>query len=151
MATTRIRIDGLVELQKRMSALAADMQQSVAHGAVLAGAQLIKREAISRAPTADEEHVIEGVHVKPGNLKKNIVVKRVPKGQSTHTSEYVVTVRGKARYGFASRYGSIQEFGSVKQAPRPFMRPAFDTKKGEAVAKIIEILTKRIAKAESGQ
>lgn len=151
MAKTTIRVDGLVELGKRMADLAADMQKSVANGALLAGAQLIKREAIARAPTADEEHVIEGVHVKPGNLKKNIVVKRIPASQSAHTAEYVVAVRGKAKYGFASRYGSIQEFGSIKQAARPFMRPAFDGKKNEAVTKIVEILNKRITKAESGQ
>ncbi len=151
MGKTTVRVDGLQDLQRRMRALAADMQEKIAFGAVLAGANLIKKEAIALAPVGDVPHSIDDVEIQPGNLKRNIVNKRVPKGQRQLTAEYIVTVRGKAKAGFASRYGAIQEFGSVKQSPRPFMRPAFEHEKGFAVAKIKEILLKRIEKAEAGQ
>jgi HK97 gp10 family phage protein len=151
MATARVRIEGLQALQQRMRALSDDMQGKIAFGAVLAGANVIKKRAISLAPVGDTAHEIDGVRIEPGNLKKNIVAKRVPKGQRQLAAEYVVAVRGKAKNKFASRYGSIQEFGSVKQSPQPFMRPAFDSEKAGAAAKIVEILAKRIAKAEAGQ
>lgn len=138
MAKTTVRVEGLQELQRRLRALGAEIEQRIAFGAVLAGANLIKKEAIALAPVA------------AGNLKRNIVNKRVPKGQRQMTAEYVVTVRGKEKHDFASRYGAIQEFGSVKQPPQPFMRPAFEREKGFAVAKIKEVLLKRIAKAEAG-
>lgn len=151
MASTRVRVEGLQELQRRMQALSADMGEKIAFGAVLAGANLIKKEAISLAPVSDKSSQIEGVKVDPGNLKRNIVNKRVPKGQRQMTAEYIVTVRGKAKNAYASRYGAIVEFGSVDRGPQPFMRPAFEHEKGFAVAKIREILLKRIEKAEAGQ
>jgi hypothetical protein len=64
------------------------------------------------------------------------------------TAEYVVAVRGKAKHGFASRYGAIEEFGSVERGPTPYMRPAYEAGKAEAAGKIVEILAKRIDKAE---
>lgn len=151
MATTTVRVEGLAELLRRMKDLGADIESKIAFGAVLAGANLIKKEAIALAPVSEKSSAIDGVKVDPGNLKRNIVTKRVPKGQRQMTAEYVVGVRGKAKHGFASRYGAIVEFGSVERGPEPFMRPAFEHEKGFAVAKIKEILLKRIAKAEAGQ
>ena len=43
------------------------------------------------------------------------------------------------------------EFGSVDQTAQPYMRPAFEGKKGAARDKIVEIALKRVAKAEAGQ
>lgn len=151
LVTVTVRIDGLQDLARRMRALGADIEGKIAFGAVLAGANLIKKEAIALAPVAEAPHEINGVQIQPGNLRKNIVTKRVPKSQRQMTAEYVVAVRGKEKHGFASRYGAIQEFGSVKQGPQPFMRPAFEHEKGFAVAKIIEVLGKRLKKAEAGQ
>jgi HK97 gp10 family phage protein len=148
---TSFKVTGLAELGRRMRALGGDIEGKIAFGAVLAGANLIKKEAIALAPVGHVQHEIDDVEIQPGNLKKNIVTKRVPKGQREMTAEYVVTVRGKAKAGFASRYGAIQEFGSVKQSPQPYMRPAYEHEKGFALAKIVEVLKKRIDKAEAGQ
>lgn len=145
------RVEGGQELARRIRALGADMAGKIAFGATLAGANIIKKEAIRLAPVSTKTSVIDGVKVEPGNLKKNIVNKRVPKAQRQMTAEYVVTVRGKAKAGFASRVGAIQEFGSVEQTPQPYMRPAFEGKKGAARDKMVEIALKRVAKAEAGQ
>lgn len=147
---TRVEIKGLRELGEAMKDLGDDIGLKIARAATNAGAQVIKRRAKELAPVAPEAYVIDGVLVQPGNIGKNIVVKRVQRGQTPLTSEHVVTVRGKAKYGYASRVGALQEFGTVKQSPQPFMRPAFDQEKGFAVQKIRETLKRRIDKAQKG-
>jgi len=149
MATT-VRVDGLRELGERLKGLSADIQKKVARSATNAAAQVIKRRAKELAPIAPEPYVIEGVKVQPGNLPKNIVVKRVPPSKTTLTSEHVVAVRGKRKDGYANRVGVLQEFGTVKMSPQPFMRPAFDQEKGFAVAAMKQKLRERIEKAEKG-
>jgi HK97 gp10 family phage protein len=145
--TTRVNVTGLKELRAQLRALGVDMTTKIARSATNAGAQVIRARAKELAPEAEEEHKLHGVVIKPGNLKKGIVVKRVRPSQTTLTSEHLVVVRGSRQYGFASRYGRLQEFGTVKMSPQPFMRPAFDQEKGFAVAAMVSKIRQRIAKA----
>lgn len=147
---TRIEIKGLRELGEAMKALGDDIGLKIARSATNAGAQVIKRRAKELAPVAAEPYEIEGVLVQPGNIGKNIVVKRLKRNQTQLTSEHVVTVRGKAKYGYASRVGALQEFGTVNHPAQPYMRPAFEQEKGFAVQKIRETLKRRIDKAQKG-
>ena len=147
---TRIEIKGLRELGEAMKALGDDIGLKIARSATNAGAQVIKRRAKELAPVAPESYEIEGVVVQPGNIGKNIVVKRLKRNQTQLTSEHVVTVRGKAKYGYASRVGALQEFGTVHHPAQPFMRPAFEQEKGFAVQKMRETLKRRIDKAQKG-
>jgi HK97 gp10 family phage protein len=165
MAT--VKIEGLRELGLAMKNLSADIAQKVSHQALSAGASIIKKSAIVGAPLADEPYRVEGnvrskikvgkrtkrvksltsVLVQPGNIKRQIVLKRLPASQTTLTSEYIVTVRGKAQHGFASRLASLHEFGTVKMPAKPFMRPAFENNKSRAVNAIKDRLAKRISQA----
>jgi len=145
--TTRVRVEGLKELQAELRKLGDDMTKKIARSATNAGAQVIRKRAKELAPIADEDYVVEGTPVKRGNLPKQIVVKRVKPSETPLTSAHVVTVRGKKKYGYASRIGSLQEFGTVKMSPQPFMRPAFDQEKGFAVAAMKKKIADRIAKA----
>jgi HK97 gp10 family phage protein len=146
-----VKVDGLRELGERMRKLSADVSKKAAFSSVLAGANVIKKGAIQRAPDSEEPHklTVDGqtVTVIPGNLRRNIINKRVPKNQTNLTAEYLVTVRGKAKAGFASRYGRLVEFGTVKMAAQPFLRPAFDTGKEKAVSEIAKKLERVITKA----
>jgi len=148
MAKTTVRVDGLRQLGEAMRALGEDMAKKVAVTATGAGARVIRDLAKRKAPVAPEDYVVEGQRVERGNLPKQIVVKQVPKSQRTLTSEHVVAVRGKRKYGYANRIGQLQEFGTVKMQPQPFMRPAFDEGKGQALQAIVERLRARIEKAQ---
>lgn len=130
-----------------MRLLSKDVALKVSRAATNAGAQLVKKQAILRAPESEEEHMLEGVLVKPGNLKKNIVVKRINPRKTQLTSEHVVTVRGKRKDGYAARYGRLQEFGTVHHAASPFLRPAFEMEKGKAIEAMKKKLADRITKA----
>lgn len=147
MATSITKIAGLKELGERMSTLKNDMALKVSRAATGAGASVIKKRAVRNAPVAADDYLVEGLKVEKGNLPKNIIAKRVKPSETDLTSEHIVTVRGKRKHGYASRIGALQEFGTVKMAAQPFLRPAFDEGKEEAVQAMINRVEARLKKA----
>lgn len=147
MARTVVKVDGLRELGEAMSALGKEVAQKIAASMTSAAAGVIRKDAIARAPEHDEPHTVDGVLVQPGNLKKNIVRKKVSKSKTRLTSEHLVTVRGKRKDGYAARYGRLQEFGTVHHAPQPFLRPAFDSNRMKAVDAMKKTAGRRIEAA----
>lgn len=120
------KVAGLQELGEALSKLRSDVALKVARSMTGSAAQVVKKEAIRNAPQYEKPHEVDGTLVQPGNLKKNIITKRLTK--SSLTSEHIVTVRGKKKDGYASRYGRLVEFGTVKMSPNSFLRKAFDSK-----------------------
>lgn len=147
MTRVTVKVDGLRQLGEAMRALGAETAKRIASGMTSAAAGVIRKDAIMRAPEHHEPHEVDGVLVQPGNLKRNIVRKKVPKSRTDLTSEHIVTVRGKKKDGYAARYGRLQEFGTVHHAPQPFLRPAFDSKKGAAVEAMKKTGERRIIAA----
>lgn len=134
MASNTVTVSGLADLEKRLTALSADMGGKIARGATSAGARVIQKEAQRLAP------------VLTGAGKKSIVVKRNTRTQLA--AEYAVGWKKPKKKGDPDAwYMRIVELGSVKMTPRPHMRPAFDGKKAAAVDKIAEVLKKRLDKA----
>jgi HK97 gp10 family phage protein len=150
MATTRVRISGLSELGDAMSLLSSDIAKKVAFAGVLAGAGVVKKSAQQKAHVADAAYLVQqkagdkSFVVQPGNIARKLANKRV---KSELTAEYVVFVKGKRKDGFAGRAARLMEFGTVKQAAKPFLRPAFEATKEQAANTIKERLAKRIDKA----
>lgn len=140
--TVTVKVEGLADLQKRLLSLSEDMQGKIARAASAAGAVIIKNAAIRKAP------------MDTGNLKKNIIVKRLPKGEADYTSQHIVTVR-KGKKTKKQReaglkdafYAGFVEFGTVKMPAKPFLRPAYDENKEKAVQAMKDRLEARIKKA----
>lgn len=137
-----VKVEGLRELGDRMKGLSEAMNNRIARAATAAGAVVIRDAAKQK------------VAVDTGNLKKNVIVKRLPKGESPFTSEHIVTVRQgkltkkqKAAGLEDAFYGRFVEYGTAKMPARPYMRPAFDQNKEKAVQAIKDRITKRLAKA----
>lgn len=137
-----VKVEGLRELGERMKGLSEAVNNRIARAATAAGAVVIRNAAQAKVP------------VDTGNLKKNIIVKRLPKGESPLTSEHIVTVRqGKLTKKQRDKgledayYGKFVEYGTAKMAARPYMRPAFDQNKEKAVEAIQDRIKKRIEKA----
>ena len=142
-----VRVRGLRELGEAMRALCRETAQKIAVAMTSAAAGVVRKDAIARAPEHEEPHTVDGVLVQPGNLKRNIVRKKVAKSQTRLTSEHIVTVRGKRKDGYAARYGRLQEFGTVHHAPQPFLRPAFDSNRMKAVETMKQTGGRRIMAA----
>lgn len=141
---TRIDLRGQDALFAKFRKVKSELQTKIGRRVTNAGAQVIKKEAIVLAGISEKAHKVDDVTVQPGNLKKNIVVKRVK--DPSLISMHVVTVRGKRRDGYAARYARLLEFGTIRMRPYPFLRPAFERRKGQALSTMIEVLDKAVKK-----
>ncbi len=116
------------------------------------GAVVIRDEAKTRAPVSTTPPA-PGDPL-PGTLKRSIVIKHDKDRSSLTSQTYVVAVRHGKKYRNQGKKGNRSqdayywrwvEFGTVKMAARPFMRPAFEAQKEAAVQEIARVLAERIA------
>lgn len=135
----------LKELPNRIARNA--LRQSVARGAVVIRDEAKTRAPVSTTPPAPGDPL-------PGTLKRSIVIKHDKDRSSLTSQTYVVAVRHGKKYRNQGKKGNRSqdayywrwvEFGTVKMAARPFMRPAFETQKEAAVQEIARVLAERIA------
>jgi HK97 gp10 family phage protein len=142
--TGTIQITGLADLEKLLEDFSDRIAKNILSGAIRAGAVVIQNEARRTAPQSAEEHQAgrkgKKVMVSPGNLRKNIKVRSAPRKSKTQPVEYWVYVSKKAWYW------TFVEFGTKKMQARPFLRPAFESRKQEALDRIKEYLAARIEK-----
>ena len=141
-------VTGLKELQKALSELPKNIAKNVLRGAVNAGASVIRKEVSVRAPVYTGP-VSKG-HPPPGTLKRAIYQKQIRERSTAQKQTFFVGVRQgksakKTKKGMVDAfYARFVEFGTAKQVAKPFMRPAFESKKVASVDAIKEYLTKRI-------
>lgn len=149
MATTRQPVAGLRELGAAFKELSAEVKQRAARRATNAGAQVVKgavaQKALQQPTLADKPFKHDGVTYTPGHIARNVIVKRIPEPELT--SEHIVTVRSNKKNGYAGRIASLNEHGTVKMAPQPFMGPGFDASKGEALNATVGELSRAIKAA----
>lgn len=143
------KVSGLREMGAAMRNLGETVTKKVSRSMTAAAAQVIRKDAITRAPK------------RTGLLRANIYVAR--SRNSPLTSEHFVSVRRKRRVYADTKlnrrknrvgkyyqrdgdafYGKFLEFGTVKMAPRPFLRPAFENTKLQAIEKMKEVGARRI-------
>lgn len=123
----------LVEVQNPQALLDAfnafddDSMESVLRQAAVAGARLFFTETKLRAPVGKSTFERKRDHP-PGFLRDHIIIAyddevSVP----GRIASYIVTWSKEAFYG------RFVEFGTSKMAANPFLRPAFEAKKKDAV------------------
>jgi HK97 gp10 family phage protein len=120
-------IQGLVELIATFNRLPDVVAQNALRPAVSAGATVIENEVISRAP------------VLTGKLKANVYQKYIPEESNSINATYFVGVRNDEAF-----YWRFQEFGTSKMSATPFVRPAFEAKKQEAIQEIKDKFAEKI-------
>lgn len=150
-----VEIKGLKSLDKTLKSLPPRLQTKVVRGATLAGANVVRKEARRRAPvrTPDDKapkaakpRLNKGTYVQvtfPGHLRKNIRSarnRRVPRWQISYLVGWTTS----------AFYGLFIEKGTKHQGAQPFLRPAFDSKKGE-INKVIGERIWRGLKRELGK
>lgn len=147
MAST-FKVEGLRELGLAMQQLSADMAGKVARQAVAAGAGVVRKDARRRAPRDS------------GNLQAAVIMKRLPKRETPLTEEYIVATRkgrtrdakaakaGAGKLGKDAYYAHMVEFGTVKMAAQPFMRPALENNTQAATDAMAQRLKQRLAKVK---
>lgn len=119
-----IQLEGGKQLEKALKQLPGRIAKKVVRGATLAGAGVVRKEAKRR------------VAFESGTLKKSISARKTDQTPTSVTYSVGPTTKGF--------YGQFLEIGTQHQQARPFLRPAFDEKQSEIVAKIEERLGKGI-------
>lgn len=132
-----------------LNQLPIDLQGKPVRAAVAAGARLVRKQAIENAEP----------HRQTGTLEKNIVIAKTRRpipGQTEYSvgmrkaKKWYVNSRANQRSGRAGKsymvegeafYWRFLEFGTSKYPKSPFLIPAFESKKMEA----IELIKKRLA------
>ncbi|WP_426041506.1 HK97-gp10 family putative phage morphogenesis protein [Brevundimonas sp. TWP2-3-4b1] len=141
MAKVTERVEGLADLDKVLGELGK-----------ATGRNVLRRLAVKRLePMAEEAR--RRVPVEDSDLKDSIAV-------STNLAGYAKRLNSRSKSeaqasmgpagrgdGKAPPQGSLQEFGTVNHPPQPFMRPAWDSGKGELLDAIADDLWSEISKA----
>lgn len=125
----QVKIEGMEELDKALRRLPDRVQKRVLKTALRAGARVIVKDAKNRVP------------VDSGTLKKSI---KVVSGKSKKGPQ--ATARVFVTTGREAWYSHLIEFGTVKKAARPFLRPAFDSTQTEQIQAIGKKLAAGIEK-----
>ena len=132
----QFRLEGVEELDQLLRKLPQKVGDKVMAGAVRAGANVIRKAASDLAPVRAEETLRRinpakktGEFRLPGFLKRNIIVQRI-KAPDRKTVRFLI---GPIREAY---YGMFVEFGTRFMSAQPFLRPAFDREKRNAVTKM---------------
>ena len=149
-----VQVQGLDQLAKALRELPQRVARNGLRAAVYAGAKVIRDEAKLHAPVATGN--LGANQPPPGTLKRSVIMKQIPELSGAQKQTFYVTVRHGKTYRKQAKKGNLSqdawywrfvEFGTVKMSARPFLRPAFDMKKHEAVTAIKTRLAQRIEQA----
>ncbi len=130
-------LDELLRALERLPRELAAKNGGPVRSALFQAGKVIREEARRRAPQG-----------KTGNLKRAVRMRRERNPRANgHAEQYIIDVRtGRKGSGKANQayYWRFVEFGTRKAAARPFLRPAFEAKKREAVDVFQRVLDRRI-------
>lgn len=140
MADFDFEVKGLAELSKKLKELPLKVAKNALRASVNAGAEVIRKDAMNRVP------------VDTGKLKKSIYKKQIREKSNTFQQTFFVGARNGKKYRATNKdayYWRFLEFGTSKMPANPFLRPAFDSRKNDAVKAIGDKLKERIDKFAS--
>ena len=112
------KVRGVDELNDTLKGLAVKASGQQLKTAVHAGGVVIETPAKAKAP------------VRKGNLRRSIHTES--KATGAHSAE--------SRTGTNVEYGPHVEFGTSRQRAQPYLRPAYDENKGQALGEIAAAL-----------
>lgn len=146
MADEFMSLSGFRELAAALRELGPRVAKNALRRSVSSGAAVIRDAAKSNAPEDT------------GKLKRAIGIKRSKDARGEMSAKYQVFVRQakngsigqknvKAYGKFDAFYARWIEFGTSKMPAQPFLRPAFESQKENAVESIKEKLTDGVQKA----
>ena len=132
------KFSGGAELTRALEALDEKVKKKLLRQSVVAGAQVIKKRAKRIAKTKGIEDT--------GATIRNIAGKVEKQRSDTYAQINIGVRHGKPKKGAKNQddpwYWWQHEFGNSKMAARPFIRPAFEESKEEA----IEVMTAKLRK-----
>lgn len=160
MPRETVTITGLDEVLRRLKALGAEASKrgGPVRAAVRKGAVVIQKEMQANVQRIIATPNKGGGDESTGLLQKSIKPMRAKaRRDGTKGETYIVGPARRTRYPIDTRtptginvatVGKMLEYGTPKRPPMPFARPAFHSKKGEAVQVMTDEVLKGIEKLE---
>jgi HK97 gp10 family phage protein len=144
----RTTVEGLAEIEKTLRALTEEVAYKATRHGALAGAEVFRKEASRKASRGDDQPITAGKDKgKPRTHLFESIIKRVVKDAKNILDSFVSgSIHIKIRWSKRAYWGLFNEFGTSKMAAQPFMRPAFDTKRREALDAFIAAIRAGIRK-----
>jgi HK97 gp10 family phage protein len=151
MMADTMHVQGLHAISRALKELPGHIRKNVLRGMVSAGAADVRVEAQLRAPVYTGS-VSKG-HPPAGTLKRSIYQKFIREESSDSRITFYVGVRRGKKYRNQGKKGNLSqdafywwcvENGTVNMPKQPFLRPAFETKKVQAVNTMAEYGKNRI-------
>ena len=150
-ATVTVKLTGFAELERRLHEIGPDLGRKALRSGVYAAAKVVRDEARARAPV---ESGPKSKH--SGLLRRSIILKSIREKSNPNQQTYYVTVRHGKKYGKKNQnayywrfvefdFAHKTEFGSRIVHARPYMRPAFEARKYDAVEAIRTRIEQRLA------
>ena len=136
MPSVSVQVTGLQELERKLKALGPTIARKSLRSALVAGAKLIRNEAIELAPE------------KTGRLRRAMYVKKMNKPNPFSENVIVGVRHGKkmSKRDLDAYYWTFQEFGTKLIKGVHFLTRAFEATKEQALSKFKEVLTGNIQK-----
>ena len=133
-------VSGLADLEEALQELGNAVAGKVLYNALMTAAIPIQDTAIAMAPQAVKPYYRYKRRGK--KVRGKAAAGQPAAGTTTEREAYVgVSWQGNAFYG------RFLEFGTAKMAARPFLRPAFDARSGEALGIFMDRLRENIERA----
>lgn len=163
------KVTGLKEFQEKLRAMPQDIARNALRAGVAAMAAVVRKEAQRRAPLRSgrlRKAIYQVGSRSESNLYRQVFKIRVRtgvrivKGKKDRSRDafywrWIEFGRGPVRAGRGTRVLADKESGQFfgKEVrgvtPRPFMRPAFEAKKGDAIEALRARIQKRIERFAS--
>lgn len=160
-------LDGVLDTLRQLPPEVVSKRGGPVRAALRKGALVILRPAKANLQAAINGTTDEGKRQSTGLLLDNLVVTRGKKPAGENGERYLVRVRRKAYSRKEADTGkpvttrksaSLLEYGSSQQQAEPWLRPAFEAKKQEALdtveadlKKSIDRIVKRLAAKNKGR
>lgn len=162
LETMNIEISGLKELEANLRDLSDDIRDRMLTDATREGAVIIQTEAQRLAPKdrglTSAQSIVSRIKIRMKKPDRFGVIALIVAGAPhSHllefgTKAHRIVVKSKKTLADAA---AAKFFGKSVKHPgisaRPFMRPAFETKKVEAVNRIADVLREKIAQFKAKQ
>lgn len=150
-----VKLEGVDDLKRALAEASSTIRKKAVRGALREAGKVIQAAARAAAPVLS----VPTKNRKPGTIKRNIVVRASKFARQAGSEGVYVSVRGIRGQARVKRFGKagaanpndpyywrFQELGTRKMAARPFMRPAAESKGGEAVNKFMQSVIPQIEK-----
>lgn len=147
MSGLTVNLTGFAKLGTRLENLSKEQQTKIGQAANRAGAAVIAKKAKATAPVSNQaEGSTRTRHTKGGTTRQE-VHKKIVNSIKVRKTKSDSTTKVQSSIAVETYTANFVEFGSIHNAPNPFLRTAFTQGEQDAINQIAKVLDKRLVKA----